>query len=356
MKFTILSVLCLISSSIIAQSDFIRIYDQLTDNTSIAYSIKPTSDGGFITIGSTNEEKDPDIFIIKNASDGSAMWARQCSGAELSADVALDIVPTADGGYLFAGNSDNQRVIWKVDSIGNDLWKRPFGENGNAAFATLIATRDGGYIAVGDGMVMTKIDADGKELWTRNKPTEHVSAYKAIREMPNGDLLIGGYFTARDQGRAIAVLVRTDANGKGLWAETYGPGMINAIDVDEDGNIWVAGNASYAVPVVIKISSEGKAIWEGMYEEDRLGSAHSISAGKEKTVVFTAAGYFTVNSDGEQTHRETTANFGFNKGFVASDGDLVMAGFSDQSVAGKEKFTILKMDKAGFPSPTASTQ
>jgi len=340
-----------------AQSEFVRTYDQLTDNTSIAYSVKPTNDGGFISIGSTNNELNPDIFMIKTNDTGGAEWAKQFSGEGQSLDVALDIVPTEDGGYIFCGNSENQRILWKVDATGNDVWNTPLGDTCASAFTALTATKDGGFIAVGDGMVVTKIDAEGRELWTRNKPTEHVSAYRAIKELPNGDLLIGGFFTARDEGKAITILVKTDSDGKAIWAETYGAGIINAIDTDDDGNIWVAGNASYAVPIVLKIGSNGKAIWEGMYEEGRLGSAHSISVkNAESALVFTAAGYFLIDQEGKMLRKESTPNFGFNKAFISKDGDLVMAGFSDESINGDEKFTFLKMDEAGFPSPTASAQ
>src|SRR5690554_2706572 len=147
-----------------AQSEFVRTYDQLTDNTSIAYSVKPTNDGGFISIGSTNNELNPDIFMIKTNESGGAEWAKQFSGEGQSLDVALDIVPTQDGGYIFCGNSENRRILWKVDATGNDVWNTPLGDTGASAFTALTATKDGGFIAVGDGMVVTKIDAEGREL------------------------------------------------------------------------------------------------------------------------------------------------------------------------------------------------
>src|SRR5690606_2026556 len=134
--------------------------------------------------------------------------------------------------------------------------------------------------------------------------------------------------------------------------ETYGAGIINAIDTDDDGNIWVAGNASYAVPIVLKIGSNGKAIWEGMYEEGRLGSAHSISVkNAESALVFTAAGYFLIDEEGKMLRKVSTLFFGCNKAFISEDGDVVMAGFSDESINGHEEFTFLKMVESGFPSP-----
>lgn len=346
-----------LSFSAYSQSHFVRTYDQLTDNTSNAHSIKATSDGGFVCIGSTNSEKNPDIFMVKLDANGSAEWAKQCFGENGSIDVALDVIPTSDGGYLFCGNSEEQRILWKVDETGNDVWKAPFGEQGLDAFSALTETRDGGFMAVGDGMVVTKIDANGHELWTRNKPTQHVSGYRAIKELPNGDLLIAGFFTARDGGHAVTILVKTDSDGKAYWAETYGAGILNAIDVDDAGNIWVAGNASYAAPVVLKIGADGKAIWEGTYDESGLGSAHSIVVEESGSAqVFTTGGFFEINTDGELQFKQTTPHYGFNKALVAPNGDLVMAGFSDESINGYEKFTFMRMGENGFPSPTASAE
>lgn len=340
-----------------AQDTFLRTYDQLTTNTSLAYSIKATPDDGFVIIGSTNGGEDADIFMVKSNARGGALWAKQCGGAMGSEDIALDITPTRDGGYIFCGNSDESRILWKTDSIGNDLWKAPFGASGKAAFAAVTEIQSGDIIAVGDGMVITKANANGDELWTRNKPTQRRSAYRAIHELPNGDLLVGGFFTARDQGRMLSILVKMDADGKAYWAETYGPGVISSITSDEAGNIWVAGNAQHAVPLVLKINTEGKAVWEGVYDEQGLGGAHSISVDEHgSATVMTTGGFFRTDNDGAITEQQTTPHFGFNKGLVMPDGKLVLAGFCDASINGYEKFTFMKMDASGFPAPTASTE
>lgn len=358
MKTTLLSgILILAFSATQAQTKFVRVYDQLTDNTSIAYSIKATPDGGLISIGSTNNEINPDVFIIKTDGNGGAEWASQYSGQNDDKDLGLDIVSTQEGGFVFCGTSDNQRVIWKLDNLGKEQWKHLSGGEDAEAFIALTETNDGGFVAVGDGMLITKVDENGNEMWVRNKPTDHKAAYRTVKELPNGDLLIGGFFTARDQGHAISILVKTDSSGKAYWAESYGPGIINAIDTDSEGNIWLAGSASFAAPVVLKVSPEGKAVWEGVYDKDQLGNAHSISAKSDGgALVFTAGGYFEINAKGDMKDHQTTTNFGFNKGFVNEKGEMVMAGFSDESIAGYEKFSFLKMGKDGFPLPIASAE
>jgi hypothetical protein len=353
----LITTLFLSSPAAKAQNEFVRVYDQLTNNTSIAYSVKSTLDGGFVCIGSTNGDVNPDIFLVKTNDEGGAQWAKQCSGPEQMLDVALDIVPTSDGGYVFCGNSDQKRILWKVDAEGNDLWTSHFGETGLDAFNAIIETQDGGLLAVGDGMTVTKTGADGKEMWTRNKPTQHVSAYRAIKELANGDLLIGGYFTARDGGHPVSVLVKTDADGKAHWAQTYGAGIINAIDTDAEGNIWVAGNASYSVPIVLKIDSDGNAIWEGVYEDVGLGSAHSIAVkDAENAVVFTAGGFMLLNGEGKMSEKQITSHYGFNKAVLTGSGQMVMAGFSNDQMSDTEKFTFMKLGETGFPSPSASSQ
>lgn len=354
----LLSALMAFALSSKSQSDFVRVYDELTDNTSNAYAIIPSFDAGFVCVGSTNAQIDADIFLVKTGADGAAQWARQFGGAKTSADVALDVTAAKDGGFILCGNIDNKRALWKVDSEGNDLWMHSFGDEGSNAFTAITETTDGGLLAAGDGMVLTKTDQNGKEIWTRNKPSSHRSAYKAIHELPNGDLLIGGFFTAREEGHAISVLVKTDANGKAIWAQTYGPGMINAIDTDLDGNIWVAGNAEFAVPVVIKIAADGKAIWEGVYEEEHLGSAHSIAVkNNDEAMVFTSGGYFALNGDGKLSHHQTTMDFAFNDGALTGNGEIILAGFSTENIGHEEKFAFMKIGSGAFPTtPSASAE
>lgn len=355
MKSFILSSLCFVAASAFSQGEFVRVYDQLTDNTSNAYSVAATHDGGYICIGNTNADRNADVFMIKTNDTGGAQWAKQLSGTQQTPDVALDIVPTSDGGYVFCGNSDHQRVIWKVDSEGHDLWTAHFGPEGHEAYNAVVETTDGGFLAVSDGMMITKTDANGKELWTRNKPTEHASAYRAIKELPNGDVLIGGFFTARDGGHPVSILIKTDADGKAYWAQTYGAGMINAIDTDSEGNIWVSGSASYSAPIVLKIDYTGNAIWEGVYEEKGMGIAHSIVVkSPNEALVFTSGGYFSLNSKGELQEKQTTPNYGFNDALITGNGEMVLAGFSNESITNTEKFAFMKIGPVGFPSPSAS--
>ncbi|TVR38547.1 MAG: hypothetical protein EA392_08720 [Cryomorphaceae bacterium] len=338
-----------------SQSDFVRIYDELTDNTSNAYAITTTYDGGFVCIGNNNGEVDPDIFLVKTNGEGAAQWARQLNGAEPSLDLALDIIPTRDGGYVFCGNSARHRMISKIDAEGQDVWTSHFGNEGKDSYVSVIETQDGGFVAVGDGMVVTKLDADGNELWTRNKPTQHKSSYRSVHELPNGDLLFGGFFTAKDMGKATSVLVKSDANGKAIWAKTYGPGIINDIDTDAEGNIWAAGSVGFAVPVVQKIDAEGNAIWEGVYEEPHIGSAHSIVVKDvNEAYVFTSGGYIRINGEGRSQEHQSTMAFGFNDGLLTSNGEMVMAGFSTQNVGIYEKFAFMKLGPGGFPAPSAA--
>jgi len=357
MKTLNLTIALLACGSLIAQNDFVNVYDELTTNTSIAAAVRETADGGFVTIGSTNNEIDPDIFIIQTNNKGQALWAKQCSGPAGSFDFALDITPTRDGGYAFVGNSDYKRFIWKVDQQGQEMWTRHFGEPGLDGFIAIKETQDGGFLAVGDGMVITKTDADGKEMWTRNKPTKFLSAYRAIHELSNGDLLIGGFFTPREEGQALSVLVKTDAQGKALWVKTFGPGKINDITSDAAGNIYTVGNANFPVPVVTKINASGDLIWDETFDDQNIGSAHSVALNKNgEVLVFTSGGYLKVDTEGKLVSQQASENFGFNKAILSADGSLVMAGFCSENPTTLEKFTVLKMPEAGFPSPAASAK
>ncbi|MCS7201154.1 MAG: hypothetical protein NZ822_03350, partial [Patescibacteria group bacterium] len=90
-----------------------------------AYSISPTSDGGYIVAGQTTIDgpgEDYDFLILKLDSNGNLVWGRTYGGNRL--DYAYSISPTSDGGYVVAGytisfGSGVDFLVLKLDSNGN---------------------------------------------------------------------------------------------------------------------------------------------------------------------------------------------------------------------------------------------
>ncbi|UCH88257.1 MAG: hypothetical protein JSV49_08300 [Thermoplasmata archaeon] len=143
-----------------------------------AFSIKQTSDGGFIFVGSTKiyAADTTDLWLIKVNSTGIEQWNRTYGGDQ--SDYGRSIEQISDGGFIitgatksFYGNS-NLGSIWllKIDSQGDEIWSKTFGPGVTGCGKDVIVTSDGhiiitGYIecdcSIGNDIFIMKTDRNG---------------------------------------------------------------------------------------------------------------------------------------------------------------------------------------------------
>jgi uncharacterized delta-60 repeat protein len=145
------------------------------------YSVQQTSDGGYIVAGYTDSSGDGQndhIWVLKLNSTGGVTWQKTYGGS--SSDEAYSVKQTSDGGYIVAGwtysfgpGSINIWVL-KLDPTGNVTWQKAYGgKNSNLGYS-LAETLDGGYIVAGmttsfgagnQVVWVLKLEAGGKIVW-----------------------------------------------------------------------------------------------------------------------------------------------------------------------------------------------
>jgi hypothetical protein len=97
-----------------------------------AHSVQQTSDGGYIVAGGTNTFGAGylDIFLIKTDANGNISWAKTYGGA--SADWAYSVRQTSDGGYIVAGYTGSFGAgLWDIFLIKTDA-------NGNIGLCGIV--------------------------------------------------------------------------------------------------------------------------------------------------------------------------------------------------------------------------
>ena len=107
------------------------------DEIDEAWSITKSNDGNFIIAGDTrsnnvdvsNNIGAADLWLIKISTNGELLWEKSIGGT--SFDVARDITPTQDGGFLVAGSSRSNDVDVSENKGQNDAWAVKIDSNGS---------------------------------------------------------------------------------------------------------------------------------------------------------------------------------------------------------------------------------
>ncbi|MFT7071635.1 MAG: hypothetical protein ACJAX3_000608 [Patiriisocius sp.] len=134
-----------------------------------AFSIAPTLDGNFITVGDTRSTSgdvsanlgNADAWIVKfSNANGSLIWEKSIGGSAF--DSARGIVPTNDGKFLICGNTRSNDVNLTSNNGQNDAWIVIIDGSGNITYQKtlggseldftfgILETSDNKIVAVGD--------------------------------------------------------------------------------------------------------------------------------------------------------------------------------------------------------------
>jgi hypothetical protein len=254
-------------------------------------NLKRTSNGGYIIAGNTTLGMgNYDMSVIKTDSNGTIQWAK--AFGTVDNDEAYSIVEPEPGKFVFAGymtldandSLKNTEYISlnKMDSAGNILWNRLFGDTqiGGQAFS-MQETYDHGFILAGlfwnsglsDGVFLLKTDSAGNFLWAKNYTGSPSNAYSVIQTQDSGFVLAGQCIVTSSD--ADALLIKTDAAGNPLWSKRFGGG-VNGIDEaravreTSDGGLAFFGTTSSTFNnnrdgYLAKTDANGSLLWSQTY-------------------------------------------------------------------------------------------
>jgi hypothetical protein len=191
-------------------------------------SVQQTLDGGYIVAGFTSSfgPGDEDVYLIKTNDSGDTVWTRTYGGT--SNDEGFSVRQTSDGGYIIAGSTASfgagTRDVYliRVDTTGDTLWTRTCGGMGDDLGYSVQQAADGGYIVAGctrsfgtgyTDVYLIMTDAAGDTLWTRTYGGTTWDFGNSVQQTLDGGYIIAGWTYSFGGGLCKVYLIKTDANG-----------------------------------------------------------------------------------------------------------------------------------------------
>jgi hypothetical protein len=248
-----------------------------------AWDVLPTDDGGFMTVGFTNSfgAGGDDVYLARTDSEGTPIWTRTYGG--LGDELAWALHSTADGGFVVTaqttsyGAGERDIYILRIDAAGDTLWTTVLGGPGvDRVFAT-VPTADGGSVFAGitsnetvGGLdaSLVRIDSVGDVVWARTYGGEGNDIGHGVATAPNGGFLLVGYTDSFGAGNNDIYLVRTDGDGEVIWTEFIGDAgddrAMMAVPTSEGGFAiagYASGTAEYWSVRLTAISGSGDQLW-----------------------------------------------------------------------------------------------
>ncbi len=228
----------------------------------IAAAVRPATDGGYLVAGTTDSPSggSPGLLLLKVGEDGGETWHRSLplGGSVLTVG---DLVATPDGGYIVVGSTGGDRgalldiLLVKVSSGGNREWQRTYSFGAESASGrTLAPASDGGWLLLGGvggagshAVVLVKVDTAGNEQWRKRLSAGGARTWGyALAPAGAGGYAVAGAVAAREGTRSwVAVLDRT---GTEAWNRSFaignGPSRALAVTAPDDTRLVVGGEAS----------------------------------------------------------------------------------------------------------------
>jgi len=178
-------------------------------------------------------------------------------------------VTEASNGYVISGivtstNGNQDALLVHLDASGNAIWQKRFGAGQSDAFNCVIATNDGGFLAVGEtssfgtgdaDIFLVKVNASGLVLWSKTiGDADHNEVARGIVPVEDGGFVVSGYSILSTGTASRSVFLRFDQNGNMIWSRTYKTSVGNLfLSSYIDGNIIYASGGADAEGVFVRI-------------------------------------------------------------------------------------------------------
>ena len=356
-----------------------------------AYSIRQTSDGGYIVAGYTSSfgAGDTDFWLLKLSSTGAIEGEMVFGGS--STDAAYAILETDDGGAFAAGDTESFGAggadIWviKFDSDGNIEEEATIGGSSYDFVYSLQPTSDGGAIIAAETY---SFGAGESDIWLLKASSTGVIEGQAtfggssydwpsfIQETSDGGCIVSGSTLSFGAGGIDIWILKLSSTGVIESQGTVGGNendWSSSVLETGDGGCIVFGNtesfgAGGADIWIIKFDSDGNIEDQGTFggsEDDQSTFVSPTSDGGCIVVGYTES-FGAGGADIWIIKLSSTADIEWQKTYggaedemaysvqQTNDGGYIVAGYTESFGAGEEDLLVIKLDSDGNIDPSCT--
>jgi hypothetical protein len=246
-------------SRVIEPGDFGDYHDSAAGS-----EVRQTADGGYVIIGRVKSGSSW-VLLIKTDADGNKIWWKTFMSSAGNSNQGYSVKQTSDGGYITAGFTTTYLgmspgvfgYVIKTDASGNEVWSKVYGDPGDpgpadnaTAGLSVQQTTDGEYIITGytfRKVYLIKMDADGNKVW--NKTFGSGSGYFVQQTADEGYVIVGDSFDASLNFLLRDIyLIKTDADGNEIWSKTFDIDERDfgySVQATKDGGYIMVGETGY---------------------------------------------------------------------------------------------------------------
>lgn len=272
-------------------------------NNDMGYSVKETSDNGYIIAGKSWISSTYKGIILKTDYDGILEWSNTFS-VENKKTVFSELKITSDGGFVVAGTAyngnDKDIIVLKTDNYGNELWRKIIDNQYSDEGMSIHETSDGGFVVSGTSLV--KLSSGGNIIWNKS----FNSSGNSIVENNEGNLIILGYSS---ENTYTIQLTKTDSSGNEIWKKTFGAGKGKSIKPTNDGGyiLGIESNSGNNAMTMIKVNSDGDQEWSNSHAS-QYGQSYLSDIEQTSDGGYILGGYVTTSRDNDMFFVKTDSN------------------------------------------------
>lgn len=242
-------------------------------------------DGGYVFL--SKKFQSSNTYLTKTNIYGDSIWSKPIT---LGDTTGFSIKAVSDG-YVICGGSNEyvsyRAILIKIDSEGNRIWTKSFGNGGYNVFNSMDLTDDGGIILVGqsstsfpepDDLYLVKVNGFGHQLWSRTFGGDGTDWGHSVKQTSDGGYIAFGVTQSFGDFNGDFYLVKTNSGGNEEWHKIYGSSSPETgfcvVQASDNGYAMLGhiSKAGYAASdmYLIKTNEFGDVIDPGKVSSDEL--------------------------------------------------------------------------------------